>query len=268
MLKRRSYTCSGFKRPEEAASAMLPPPVASSPLKNRSPSAWRSILTSRPARCWQRPGHGVYLTACAARAQGRLVRAAAIPSRIAWSSLRMRVPTTMMSRFEPSARRSPCESYARLKREGWYIPPVTLGTTISSSAIVAPAAAPCCAASSSSIGRRSLPTRTFALSWMKQRLRGVVIVLSAVTLVHSLCLTASVWSTTPDVSGVDCARLPVPSRRCRSGVALRARHRHLLPTLVSGWPSTPRDEVYRLLSSNSVRAARAYRCCRLCPYYK
>jgi hypothetical protein len=62
---------------------------------------------------------------------------------------------------------------------------------------------------------------------------------------------ASVWSTTLGAWVVDCARLPAPLVHCRSGVALRARHHRLLPTLMSGWPSTPRGEVYHSQSSSS-----------------
>ena len=50
------------------------------------------------------------------------------------------------------------------------------------------------------------------------------------------------------MSGVDSAHLPVPSKHCRLGVALRAKHHHILPTLMSGWPSTPRDVGYRSLT--------------------
>jgi hypothetical protein len=74
--------------------------------------------------------------------------------------------------------------------------------------------------------------------------RSVVIALSAVTSVRSLCQRASVWSTKPDAWGVGSAQLPALLMLCRSCVALRARHHRVLPTLMSGRPSTPRCEAY------------------------
>jgi hypothetical protein len=79
---------------------------------------------------------------------------------------------------------------------------------------------------------------------MKPRVMGVVIALSAVTSVHSLCRRASVWSTTPDAWGVDTVQLPALLVLCRSCVALKARHHRHPPTWMNGLTSMLGDEEY------------------------